>query len=465
MRAFLFALLLPLNVLAEHPNILLICIDDLRPELHSLGAEYIHSPAMDSLVDSGRAFTCHYVQAPTCGASRYSLLKGRYATTSTQKNNGAFFCPEARKPGQAPSLPGHFRKHGYQTVAVGKISHHPGGRGGKDWNDPGQIELPGAWNANLMPTDPWKSPQGGMHGYAGGIPRGKYRPAREHKEGDDRTYTDGWITDEALRQMTNLAASDPPFFLAVGIMKPHLPFACPAKYYELYKDKTLPPVSHPGKPGGLSTWHGSGEFLRYQHGVKNPKEDAEYAVEMRKSYAACVSYADAQVKRLLDSLETLGIKENTIVILWGDHGWHLGEHAIWGKHALFEESLRSPLIIRAPGLTSPGTKSSAIVETTDVYPTLCELAKLPIPNGLDGSSLQAELADPKGKAGHAISYQASRETIRTSQYRLIRHRKKKSETAYELYNHKTDLGETTNIADANPKVVEELSAILDQKLK
>jgi len=465
MRPLLFTLLISLHAIAEKPNILLICVDDLRPELKSLGADYIHSPAMDSLVRSGRAFTRHYVQAPTCGASRYAMLTGRYATTPRQQGNDAFFCPEARKPGLPPAFPTHFRNHGYQTVAVGKISHHPGGLGGENWNDPTKVELPGAWDTNLMPTDPWKHPQGGMHGYAGGVPRGKYHPVREHNEGDDLTYTDGWITREALRQMEGLASSEKPFLLAVGIMKPHLPFACPKSYLDLYQDTKLPAIPHPRKPDALSTWHPSGEFFRYHHEVENPRDNPGYAEQMRLSYAACVSYADAQVAQLLAQLEKLKLSDNTIVILWSDHGYHLGEHYVWGKHTLFEESLLSPLVIRHPGLPRPGTPTQAVVESVDLYPTLCDLTGIPTPAGLSGESLAPHLADPSLQGGDAFGYWQGKHTIRTPQYRLIRHPGKGKPPAYELYDHQSGDGETKNLADAMPELVKELTALLDAKIR
>ncbi|MCU0794075.1 MAG: sulfatase-like hydrolase/transferase, partial [Opitutaceae bacterium] len=333
------------------PNILLLCVDDLRPELRSFGAAYIHSPAMDSLAASGRAFTRHYVQAPTCGASRSALLTGQYASAPELRGNDALLLRAARPDTAPPTLPRHFRENGYRTVAIGKISHHPGGLGGKDWADPAKVEMPGAWDANLMPSGPWQTPQRAMHGYTGGRPRvpGK-TPAFEHTdESDELAYPDGWITREALAQMETLAAAQSPFFLAVGIIKPHLPFVTPRAYLDLYAGVELPPIPHPQRPAGLSTWHESKEFFSsYAHDGRDPRTDAAYADQIRRSYAASVSYADAQVARILEKLDALGLAQNTLVVLWGDHGWHLGEHAIWGKHALFEESLRAPLVIRAP---------------------------------------------------------------------------------------------------------------------
>jgi iduronate 2-sulfatase len=463
-RSLFLSLALIGSAHAAKPNVLFICVDDLRPELKSLGAEYIHSPAMDSLVESGRAFTRHYVQAPTCGASRYALLTGKYATNSAQRNNGALESTAKDADKQPFSMPKQFRENGYRTVSIGKVSHYPGGLGGKDWNDPKKTEMPGAWDLSMMPVGPWVTPEKAMHGYAGGMPRGSGTPVSEHKDGDDMTYTDGWITKEALKQMDSLAAKEEPFFLAVGIMKPHLPFACPKSYFDLYEGTKFSPIPHPEKPAGLSTWHNSGEFQRYARNGRNPWTEPDYADEIRRSYAACVSYADNQVAQLLANLDKLGIRENTIVVLWGDHGWHLGEHAVWGKHTLFEEALRAPLVISAPGMKNRGAKTEAIVETVDIYPTLCELSGVPMPDGLSGKSLNKHLVNPSVEGSPALSYWQGNESIRTPQYRLIRHNTKGG-SDYELYDHTGDDGETTNLAAEKPDIVKELNALIDEKLR
>ena len=294
----------------------------------------------------GRAFHRHYVQAPTCGASRYTLLTGTYGPA----DNGALFRRTEAMKGK--SFPAWFRKHGYTTVSVGKVSHHPGGRGGPDWDDDAKPEMPGAWNRHLLPAGSWQHPRGVMHGLANGEIRknAKVMDVFQSFDGPDTAYPDGLITDEALQQMNSLAKGGKPFFLAVGIIRPHLPFGAPAKCMKPYREAKLPATPHPKKPVGKTTWHGSGEFMKYNRWKRNPNTDAEFAIEVRKHYAACVTYADAMVGRLLARLDELKLRENTIIVLWGDHGWHLGEHAIWGKHALFEESLRSPLIISHSGL-------------------------------------------------------------------------------------------------------------------
>lgn len=426
---------------ADRPNVLLICVDDLRPELNCFGRDYIHSPNIDGLARKGRAFHRHYVQAPTCGASRYALLTGQYGPRS---NMALFQRAEKIRGGQSvdaqsvdPSMPRWFRDHGYTTVSVGKVSHHPGGRGGPDWNDDGQPEMPGDWDRHLLPAGDWQHPRGAMHGLAHGQIRNDPgdMDVLESVAGDDRIYPDGLITDTAIDQLDQLSKSDSPFFLAVGIIRPHLPFGAPAKYMDHYLDATLPPIDHPAKPNGTTTWHRSNEFTRYNCWGKDPRTDDAFATEVRRHYAACVTYADAMVGRVLRQLESLGQADNTVIVLWGDHGWHLGEHAVWGKHTLFEESLRSPLIIVSPGtngtlaINQPGDKTDAVVETIDVFPTLCELTGLPAPPRTDGVSLVPQLQSPQALGHVAVSYAKAR-TIRDATHRLVVH--PSGET--ELYN-------------------------------
>ena len=283
----------------------------------------------------------------------------------------------------------------------------------------------------------------------------------QSEDGDDAIYPDGVSVNEALRQMEELAADESkPFFLAVGILRPHLPFGAPAKYLEPYADAELPATPHPDKPDWRTTWHPSGEFMKYNRWERDPNEDAEFAIEVRKHYAACVTYADAQVGRLLERLRETGAADNTIVVLWGDHGWHLGEHAIWGKHALFEESLRSPLIISQPGIANPGGATDSIVETLDVFPTMCDLTGVPMPDFVHGVSLKPLLNDA-GAAGHpAIAYRSKAKTIRTPTHRLILH----DDGYAELFDHGSADKETRNVADSHAELVEDLSAQIDQRL-
>lgn len=462
---FFLSLLPHTSLIAEtKPNVLLICIDDLRPELACFGKSYIRSPNIDGLARKGRAFERHYVQAPTCGASRYALLTGKYGPSG----NGALFA-RSKKVVQdpdsvPPSMPHWFRKHGYTTVSVGKVSHHPGGRGGKNWDDDSQPEMPLSWTRHLLPAGPWQHPRGAMHGLAHGEIRGnaKQMDVFQAAEGPDRIYPDGLIVAEGLKQLESLSeqSREQPFFLAVGIIRPHLPFGTPKKYLDLYRDVELPEIPHPEKPAGKTTWHRSGEFMKYNRWKRNPNSDTEFATEVRRHYAACVSYADAQVGKLLAKLDALELRKNTIIVVWGDHGWHLGEHAIWGKHALFEESLRSPLIVAYEGIAEPGKSTRSMVETLDIFPTLCELTGLPVPEFVDGVSLQPILKSPTAPGHSAIAYSRAK-TIRTDKYRLISHGKDYA----ELYDHSTPDGETKNVAADHPDVVKELTAELNLRLK
>ena len=447
----------------ERPNVLLIAVDDLRPELASFGVDYIHSPHIDRLAQSGRIFLSHYVQAPTCGASRFALLTGRYGGVG----NAALF-DRARQlrtdpDSVPPSMPAWFRSHGYTTVSVGKVSHHPGGFGGPDWNDLSQLEMPGSWDRHLLPAGPWQHPRGWMHGLAHGeirIDRGDM-DVFQAAEGDDSIYPDGGSVEEALRQI-DLLASEPekPFFLAVGILRPHLPFGAPKRYLEHYLEAELPPTPHPGKPADRTTWHASGEFMGYNRWNRDPNEDAEFAEDVRRHYAACVSYADAQVGKLLDRISSAGVSTKTIVILWGDHGWHLGEHGVWGKHTLFEESLRSPLVVSVPGMAAPGEATEAIVETLDVFPSLCDLAGIPVPYFVHGVSLRPQLDDPASPGHPSIAYHRQGSTIRTRTHRLVLH----EDGFAELYDHTSEHGETTNIAQSNAELVAHLSEMLGKRL-
>ncbi len=443
----------------KKPNILLICVDDLRPELKSFGAKHIISPNIDRLADKGISFQKHFVNSPSCGPSRYTLLTGKYGTSG---NNALFLRSKKISKGEKvdPSMPEWFKNRGYTTVSVGKVSHHPGGRGGVNWNDSTIIEMPDAWDKYIMPITAWEHPRGMMHGLAHGETRVKPNEMDVFQavDGEDDIYPDGAITLEALKQLKRLTTNDEkPFFLAVGFIKPHLPFGAPKTYLDQYNDVEFPEIEHSEKPKGKTTWHNSGEFKQYNRWGKDPNSDDQFADEIRKHYAACVSYADVQVGKVLAELKRTGADKNTIVVLWGDHGWHLGEHAIWGKHSLFEESLHAPMIIYDPRSKTEGFKTHAIVETLDVFPTLCELTGLDTPNFTKGISLK-NILEKKDTIGHiALAYNKNATTIRTLTHRLVLHK----DGFVELYDHTATDSETKNIAHDHPKLV----AVLKQKLQ
>lgn len=453
----------------ERPNVLFIAIDDLRTDLGALGVEFAKSPQLDAFAKSARVFSHHYVQVPTCGASRCALLRGQYPTKPEHVGNGAIV--STHKDWGAQSLPAVFRSNGYRTLSLGKISHHPGGLTGKNWAE-GSEELPGAWERSWIPKGPWQHPEAIMHGYANGVARkpGKSLPI-EAVDGPDELYPDAWVAAEAISTMKELAKQDEPWFFAVGFFKPHLPFAAPKKWHDLFSSgipELNPSVS--AKPTWKSTWHASGEFRgNYGHiNKRDPDNDDEYARELRSAYTACVSYTDAQVGKVLNALHELKLDSNTIVVVWSDHGFLLGEHAIWGKHCLYERALRSPLIIRHPNLQQPGVTCEAIVETVDVFPTLVELCNLPAPEKLDGKSLLPQLKDPKVSSSKpALGFwSGGQRTVRTERWRLIS-KLAKGETIpqLELFDYLNDPDETRNHAMDNPSVVEELSFRIKDKLE
>lgn len=458
---------------AQPMNVLLICVDDLRPELKSFGAEHIHSPHMDALAAQGRAFHRHYVNAPSCGPSRYAMLTGLYPVRGRWNQHLMWRAEEMAADAEAvlPSMPEWFREHGYQTVAIGKVSHHVGGLYGKGWADPNKPELPNAWDLHMSPSDPWGNPQGTMHGYANGKLRIKDSGEDyvfESIEGPDTIYPDGLITVEGLQQLEALAKAaesstgqaGKPFFLAIGLIKPHLPFGAPKTYLDLYDGVTFPVPAHTSKPAGRTTWGNSSEFMGYFRWGKNPRKDTDFADEVRRHYAACVSYADKHVGDILAKLKETGADQNTIVVLWGDHGWHLGEHSVWGKHTLFEESLHAPLIVSYPGMDAAGQSSDAVVETVDLFPTLCDLAGLPAPDFTAGRSLKPMLDDPAAPGHAALAIHNLRRTIRTETHRLIEHQ----DGYVELYDHTTTARETRNIAEAHPDLVAALIEHMEKQM-
>ncbi|MBE0542091.1 MAG: sulfatase [Verrucomicrobia bacterium] len=446
------------------PNVLFIAIDDLRNDLGALGVAHAKTPQLDSFAKTARLFSHHYVQVPTCGASRCALWRGHYPTLPAHVGNNGIRDTQTEWAEQ--SLPALFRQHGYRTLALGKLTHYPGGRMGQDWAE-GAEELPGAWDRSWIPDGPWKTPLAIMHGYANGAARqpGKSPPWEAH-DGPDEAYPDAWVAAEAIATLKELATHKQPWFFGVGFFKPHLPFAAPKRWHDLHAAGVpdLKPEAA-AKPTWQSGWHGSGEFRgNYGHAGRDPESDPDYARLLRRAYAASISYVDAQVGRVLTALRETGLEDNTMVVVWSDHGFLLGEHAIWGKHALYEHALRSPLIIRHPGLAQPGKTSAAIVETVDLLPTLAELCGLPVPSCLDGRSLRPQLKDPAApttKSAHSF-WTGGQRTVRTDRWRLIvQPGKEGNAPRVELFDYQSDPDETRNHAGKEPETVRELLTRLD----
>ncbi|WP_018970342.1 sulfatase [Rubritalea marina] len=430
-----------LSLAATQPNIILICIDDLRPELPSFGKDYIQAPAIEGLAAEGRLFKRHYVQAPTCGASRFAMLTGLYPKTAKQLSNGAF---RSHDHNSAPSFPAHLRSHGYLTSCVGKVSHYPGGFTGKNWNDKTKPELPGAWDRQPDCSGDWLTPQGLMHGYADGKARKRGKtPALEAAA--KASYPDDAILDTFHQEIAFLNDQKKPWLCAVGLLRPHLPFACPKEFLACYDQTELPSIPAAKKPKQGEFWHPSAEFFGgYKH-PSDPRNNAKYADAVRRHYAACVTYADSKVAEILETLESTGATKNTIIILWSDHGWHLGEQQIWGKHSPYHVALHAPLIIKTPEMLKPGVPSEAVVESIDIYPTLCELLSLPTPGHLEGTSLVKIVADPRAESDDlAIAHWGKlRSEIRSDDHQIIN---RKTNKTTQRYNLAKDPHESHNLA-------------------
>ena len=456
---------------AEKPNVLFIAIDDLRPELNCYGADHIQSPNIDRLARSGTTFMRAYCQQAVCSPSRTSLMTGlRPDSTGVFDLNTHFrtHVPNVVTLGQ------HFKQHGYHSVSMGKIYH-----GGFDdmptWSEPPRRPRGGEGyvteaNRELLAQRRKVAKQKNLTGKA--FSRAVRGSAVEMGDVPDNAYTDGAIADLGVATLAELSSRKEPFFLAVGFLKPHLPFNAPKKYWDLY-DPAKIELAENNYPPKNATQYSLTDFgeIRVYGGI--PAKGAlspETARELRHAYYACVSYVDANVGKLLDELDRLKIADNTIVVLWGDHGWKLGEHASWCKHTNFEDDAHAPLIVRAPGQQAAGGKTKALVEFVDIYPTLCELAKLPLPKHLEGTSMVPLLDSPEKSWKTAAISQYPRGPVmgysmRTDRYRFVSWKDTKSGKvmATELYDHQIDPAENNNVAGekSNAELVSQLQQQLD----
>jgi len=505
----------------KKPNILFIAIDDLRPELGCYGSDIAISPNMDKLAAEGLLFNNAYCQQAICGPSRASLLTGIRPETSGVFHNYIKF-REANP--DVITLPQAFKQNGYEVVYTGKIFHHGDLDDELSWSREPTVDsmtskgikVPGgfALEENIEARKQQRKLMFEKYGDVAkfGLASG---PAYEGAEVPDNGYIDGYNTELAIETMKEMASEgDKPFFLGLGFNKPHLNWTSPKKYWNLYDRDKIRITLQDTMPlnGAQMGLHPSFE-LRVRDGI--PKEgqiDEELAITLKHAYLACVSYVDAQIGRMITELEEAGLRENTIIVVWSDHGWHLGDMGIWGKATNYEIATRVPMMIWTPDMPkeSQGKKTDALVELVDIYPTLCELAEIKTPETVEGYSFKDLIEDPNKEWKTAAFSQfptpalrewgayplrpAMRETyfgplveeveeriieqqkekwdrdlfenslmgysMRTKDYRFIvwkdRVNLEKEPVFVELYNHKTDPNETINIADNNPELITEL---------
>lgn len=454
---------------SRKPNVLLICVDDLKPVLGCYGDTLVRTPNIDRLAARGVRFDRAYCNQAVCSPSRNSLLTGRRPQTLGIYDLGTNF----RAAGaEIVTLPQQFKNNGYRTEALGKIFHV--GHGNHE--DPASWSVP-HWKANsiayVLPESGAgkgltreEALFGNQLGDVGKLPRGA--PTEAADVADD-IYPDGKIALEAIRRLEQAKGSEDPFFLAVGFLKPHLPFCAPKKYWDLYDPAMLPQPTRSTPPEDApgfapTTW---GELRQYA-GMpdKGPLTD-EQTRHLIHGYYAAVSYMDAQLGKVLDGLDANGFGKNTIVVLWGDHGWHLGDHGMWCKHTNYEQATRIPLVVSAPGLAAAAA-APALVETVDIYPTLCELAGLPAPSGLDGKSFAPVVKEPSAATKEVVIQVYPRgqqigRALRTARYRFVEWKKPgegPDSAALELYDYEADPAEARNVAASQPETVAELRKLL-----
>ncbi len=457
----------PVFALSGAPNVLFVCVDDLKPLLGCYGDPLAQTPHIDRLAARGIVFERAFCNQAVCSPSRNTLMTGLRPQTLGIYDLATFF---RKAVPDAVTLSQHFKNHGFHAEGLGKIFHvgHGNGNDEASWSVPHfspKVASYALQENNIPPLTPaqqilkktasWKLPRGAP---------------TESADVQDNRYGDGLIAEEAVKRLEAASARPhPPFFLAVGFLKPHLPFIAPQKYWDLYDPSSFNLPSLQKAPEGAPEFAASswGELRQYK-GMpeKGPLTEAQ-ARHLIHGYYAATSYMDAQFGRVLDALDASSFAQNTIIVLWGDHGWHLGDHGQWCKHTNYEQAARIPLIVSAPGITG-GQRVQSLVETCDIYPTLSELAALPAPPQGEGISFASLLKNPAESTRDHVIHVYPRgdllgRAIRTQRHRLVEWKKigaPASTAVFELYDYETDAAETRNLAAEQPEVVAELVKIL-----
>lgn len=442
----------------KKPNILFIAVDDLRPELGCYGHQIVKSPNIDKLAAEGTLFTNTFCNVPVCGASRSSLLTG---IRPTRERFVTYFTRMSEDSPGAITIQGHLKQHGYTTISLGKVAHHPDDNEDHWSEGPWRPDYP----AEIGTQVNWRDYQSAENKEIAGTRQDGSALPYEWPDIEDNTYYDGRIAARAVQDIERLSAAKQPFFLAVGFLKPHLPFNAPKKYWDLYDpDKiNLPDNYYRPEKAPDAAIHNFGELRAYYDVPPTGPVTEEMAKKLIHGYFACVSYTDAQIGRVLQALEKNGEAENTIVILWGDHGWNLGEHTLWCKHCNFKTSLQVPMILKAPG-TKSNQQSAALTEFVDIFPTLCDLVDVPKPDQLQGTSFVPLLKNPDQPWKKAVFSQWIKgATVKTERYSYTEWTKDDGDVyARMLYDHQTDPNENINIVDreGNRDIVRQLVDVL-----
>lgn len=442
----------------EKKNVLFIIVDDLRPELGCYGCETVITPHLDKLAARSVVYQHAYCNVPVSGASRSSLLTGVYPDISEQRFVDAETYSQKDLPG-VMTLPQAFKSEGYYTLSVGKVFHHYDDRV-DSWSEFPWIVSPasGDW-AQYNKWSVWKNvtPEQELH------PQSHRGPYCEAANVADSCYEDNKIAQKAVKELRKLKQMNRPFFLAVGFRKPHLPFNAPAKYWDLYQREDIKIADNRYRSDKLPVQvQTSREIYQYTHTDDTSAEN--FHREARHAYYACVSFIDAQIGLVYDELERLKLADNTIVVLLGDHGWHLGEHDFWGKHTLLHQSTHAPLMISIPG--GARGNSEGIVEFVDIYPSLCEACDISMPGHLQGRSFLPTLENPKNKhRDYAFVQWGKGVNLITPKYSYAKWYDKSQNLAGEmLFDYRKDPQENKNVAgeDEYRGLIERFKAIIEE---
>jgi iduronate 2-sulfatase len=462
------------------PNVLFFAVDDLRTDIGCFGNREAKTPNIDELAKRGLVFRRAYCQQAVCSPSRTSLLTGLRPDSTKVYDLVTHFRDTVP---DVITLPQHFRENNYYTVGMGKI-YHGGYDDPKSWSEPHRN---GTGEGYVLAENKARVAAGKSTDKAN--KKGKKKSATkagsrgepfEMADVPDNAYHDGSLADMAVEKLKELKSKGQPFFLAVGFLKPHLPFNSPKKYWDVYDPQQLELADNPFRPKDAPPFAVTdfGELRNY-FGVpaSGPVPD-ELARKLIHAYRAATSFTDANIGRVLTELDRLGLRDNTIVVLWGDHGWKLGEHASWCKHSNTENDTNAPLIIAAPKMKAAGKATSALVEFVDIYPTLCDLTSLPKPEHLQGVSMRPLLDDPARPWKTAAFSQYPRTfegkqlmgyAMRTERYRYVEWRVRNSRdiVAQELYDHSADPSENQNLTNLpeNKDLLAKLSNQLDEGWK
>ena len=467
---------LTVTVEKQQPNVLMILVDDLKPALGCYGDSHAKTPHLDALARRGMRFELAYCNQAVCAPSRFSLMLGSHSTTTGLYGLGSQLREVVP---DAVTIPQYFSQHGYRTESLGKIFHIGHGNLG----DPESFTVDHFHEKVIEYLEP-ASTDGGLLtreeafftnqqlGNIRALPRGA---AFEAPETSDEGYADGRVAAETIQRLEQakkkLAADKQPFFIAVGFARPHLPFSAPKKYWDLHDPAKLPMPQFEKFPVGSpeAAHKRGGEINNYKPVPTDREMPDSLKRELVHGYYASVSYVDAQIGKVISALDRLDLAENTIVVLWGDHGFHLGDLGIWTKHTNYEQANRIPIMFSGPGVRVD-SRTRQLAESVDIYPTLCALAGLPnpvVPQRLDGVSLATVLSDPaqrvRGHAYHAYPKRKLGRAIRTERYRMVewaKHNGSGGGIDYELYDYQSDPFEKEILADKRPEVLKELKAIL-----